>query len=235
MVSYSLLGAILDLIGLAGTVFAIVRIVFDLQPLFIRVRDSCRTGQPPEGRTLLLWSAFLILVAWVVAAALYFRYLFTLWESMGIWLDSQPINRIVYALLHLYLFFLLVCGFYGWAITVAEISQNRQVFKDLFMIARFTTRRYQMIEDLEAQRDSSSPDGIGPDAETPSAVGTVCNTSPLRQGEYPPMNGQDSNENNTAIDPCGNEPEYSTEEDDWPGPNPPLGEVITRTVYSPIR
>ena len=225
----------LGLVGLASTVFVIVRLVSTLQPLFERVKDSCRAGQPPEGRTLLLWSVFLILAAWVAAAALYFRNLFTLWDCMGSWLESKPTNRPVYALLHLYLFFLLVCGFYGCAITVAQISQNRQVLSNLFMIARSTTRGYQTVEDLEAQRSSSPTDRISAEAEIPSAVGNVRNTSPLPQEDGGHRNGQELNESVTPGEACGNESEQSTEEDDWPGSDYPFGEVLTRTVYSPIR
>ena len=181
MLPYGPLTAVLDFIGLASTVTVIVWLVSGLQPLFKRVRDSCRACQPPEGRALLLWIVFLIPVAWVAAAALYFRNLFSLWDSMGTWLENQPVNRPVYALLHLYLFFLLVFGIYAWAITIFEISQNRKVFKDLFMIARFNTRGYQAIEDQEAQHGSSSTDPIDAGIGTISAVGNVRNTNSLPQ------------------------------------------------------
>ena len=209
MVSYGPLTAVLDFIGLASTVTVIVWLVSGLQPLFKRVRDSCRACQPPEGRALLLWTVFLIHVAWVAAAALYFRNLFSLWDFMGTWLENQPVNRPVYALLHLYLFFLLVFGIYTCAITIFEISLNRRVFKDLFMIARFNTRGYQAIEDQEAQHRSCSTDSIDAGIVTISAVGNVRNTNSLPQdsdGDTITMTPSSSSSSNgsSGID----EPEY---------------------------
>ena len=133
---------------------------------------------------------------------------------MGIWLEKQPINRAVYALLHLYLFFLLVCGVYAWAITGIEICRNRQVFKDLFMIAIFKTRKYQAVQDLEAQRGFSSTNRIDAEAETPST------------GEI---------DGNIAAAAFVNESERGTEDDDDPGIDPSVGECITRTVFDPTR
>lgn len=179
MASFSLLGAVLDLVGLASTITVIVWLVSGLQPLFERVRDSCRACQPPEGRAQLLWSVVLIQVAWVAAAALYFRILSSLWDYMGTWLENRPVNRPVYALLHLYLYFLLLCGIYAGAITMVEIFQNRKVLSDLVMIARFNTGRYQDIEDAEAQHHSSSLATVDFGTETPSVVGNVRNIRSL--------------------------------------------------------
>ena len=208
MASYSLLGAVLDLIGLASTVTVIVWLISGLQSLFERVRDSCRACQPPEGQAQLLWSALLIYIAWVAAAALYYRHLFSFWDLMGTWLENRPVNRPVYALLHLYLFFLIVCGIYAWAITLVEISQNRKVFSDLLMIARFNTRKYQVIADMEAQHRSSSPDPSDPEAETPSVVGHVPITTSIPQEASSRRNGQGLDEDVTTAEARINEPEY---------------------------
>lgn len=235
MVPHSLLSAVLDFVGLASTAAVIVWLVSGLQPLFERVRDSCRACQPPKGRALLLWSAFLIHIAWMAAAALYLRNLLSLWDLMGTWLENQPVNRPVYALLHLYLFFLLVCGIYAWAITVFEISQNRKVFKDLFMIARFNTRKYQAIEDLETQHGSSSTDPIDTEAENPSALSDVQGTRSLPQDEGSRSNGQESNEDVAPTGARINEPQHPSNEAAWPGTDRPVGEIIARTGYSPIR
>ncbi|CAD6593420.1 MAG: hypothetical protein ASARMPRED_007507 [Alectoria sarmentosa] len=235
MVPHSFLSAVLDLVGLASTATVVVRLVSGLQPLFERARDSCRACQPPEGRALLLWSAFLVHIAWMAAAALYFRNLLSLWDLMGTWLENQPVNRPVYALLHFYLFFLLVCGIYAWAITIFEISQNRKVFKDLFMIARFNTRKYQPIEDLETQHGSSSTDPIDTEAEIPCALSDVRSTSSLPQDEDPRTNGQESSGDVAPTGARMNEPQHPSNEAAWSGIDRPIGEIITRTANSPIR
>lgn len=236
MVSYGLLNALLDFIGLASTVTVVVLLISGLQSLFKRVRDSCRACKPPEGRALLLCYALLILIAWVAAAALYFHNLFALWDFMGTWLDQEPFNRPLYALLHFYLFFLLVFGIYAWTITFLEIAQNRQVFNDLFMIARFNTKKSQAIEDLEAQqRGSSSTGPIDAEAETPSATGDVRETSPLLQNEGSRMNGQERNEDVAPVERRINEPEHLTQEAATPRHGRPVGDISTWAVYSPIR
>lgn len=233
IVPYSLVGAMLDSIGFFSTATIIVWLVSSLQPLFKRVRDSCRACQPPEGRAWLLWSAVLIPIIWVAAAALYFRNLVSLWHFMGAWLGNESVNRPLYALLHLYLFFLLVCGIYLGAITFLELFRNRQVFIDLFMIARFNTRRHRTGEDLEAQHGSSSTDPIDVEGETPSAVVNIHSTSPLPQRENSRRSGQESHDAPPTV--CLiKEPEYPTDEDAWPGIDTPVGQIITRTVYSPL-
>ena len=225
MTLYSLLRAVLDLIGLASTVTVIVWLISGLQPLFERVRDSCRTCQPPEGRAQLLWSALLIYIAWVAAAALYFRHLFSFWDFMGTWLENRTVNRPVYALLHLYLFFLIVCGIYAWAITLVEMVQNRKVFSDLLMIARFNTRKYQVIEDMEAQHRSFSPDPSDSEAETPSIVSNVRATTSIPQEASSRRNGQGLDEDVTSAEARINEPEYQAILDSD-------GEAITLTPSS---
>lgn len=235
MVLYSLLDAVRDFIGLASTVTVVVWLICGFQPLFEKVKDSCRDCQPPEGRALLLWSAFLIPIAWVTAAALYFHHLFSLWDLMGTILEKQPVNRQVYALLHLYLFFLLLCGFYVWVITDFEIFRHRQVYNDLFMIARSNPRRHQAVEDLEAQHNSSSTDPIDAEAETHSAVGNVCTTSLLPQNGGSHRSGQNSNEDVAPTEARINEPEHLIEETAWLAIDSPVGEIINRTVISPIQ
>ena len=157
MASYGFLAAISDLIGLASTVAVVVWLVTGLQPGFERARDSCRAGKHPHGRAQLLWSSSLVPILWQAAAALYLRHLFSLWDVMGSWLDSEPVNRLVYAFLHLYLYFLLLCGIYACTVTVVQISRNREVLGDVLMIARFGTNGYQLVEDIEAQLGSSAP------------------------------------------------------------------------------
>ncbi len=147
------------------------------------MRDSCRAREPPEGRLLLLWSVLIFQIEWAAAAILYYHNLLSLWDAMGAWLESQPVNRPVYALLHFYLFFLLVCGLYALAITIFKITQIRKVFNDLLMIARFNIRKYQAVEDIEAQHSSSVPDLIDAETEEHSTVGNVRNTTLPLQDE----------------------------------------------------
>lgn len=203
MVSYSLFDGVLDVISLASTVAVVVSLISGLQPLFKRARESCRAFQPPEGRALLLWSAlFVVPTVWAAAAALYFRILYSLWDSMGALLEEQPVNRLVYTLLHLYLFFLLVFGIYAFAITALEIIRNGELLTDLVMIARFDPRRskgHRTLEDMEAQQDCSLLDP----AET---------DPPLPQDEDSHSNGQGSNDDIIAVAGHLDEPEYPTEE-----------------------
>ena len=235
MVSYGFFTALLDFIGLASTITVVVLLISGLKPLFERARDSCRACIPPEGRALLLWYVLLIHIAWVAAVALYLRNLFALWDFMGTWLDQGPFNRPVYALLHFYLFFLLVFGFYAWTTTLDEVSQNRQVFKDLFMIARFNTKKSQAIEDLEAQQHGSSSTGpIDAEAGTPSAIGDVRETSSLPRDEGSRGNGQERNEDVAPAERRINNPEHFTQEAAWPRHGYPVSEVCNRAVYAPI-
>ncbi len=183
MAFHTLLDAVLSLIGLASTVTVVSGLVSGLQHQFERMRDSCRALEPPEGRLMLLWSVFIIQIEWAAAAVLYYHNLLSLWDTMGAWLESQPVNRPVYALLHFYLFFLLACGLYALAITISKIAQIRKVFNDLLMIARFNTRKYQAVEDTEAQHSSSIPDLIDAETEEHSAVGNVRNTTLPLQDE----------------------------------------------------
>lgn len=218
MAPYGLLTAVLDIITLASTVTVVVWLASGLQPLFKRARDSCRACQPPEERTLLLRTIFLVQVTWLAAASLYFRILISFWNFMGTWLEDQPVNKPVYALLHLYLFFLLIFGGYALSITVLEISLCRKVFKDFFMIVRFNRRRYQVIEDLEAQRGSSSPCPIDAGVETSSAVGNVPNANSLSQDESSGKNDQESDEDVAPAKARLNEAAHPTEEEAaWPG------------------
>ena len=235
MASFSLLGAVLDLVGLASTITVIVWLVSGLQPLFERVRDSCRACQPPEGRAQLLWSVVLIQVAWVAAAALYFRILSSLWDYMGTWLENRPVNRPVYALLHLYLYFLLLCGIYAWAITMVEIFQNRKVLSDLVMIARFNTGRYQVIEDAEAQHHSSSLATVDFGTETPSVVGNVRNIRSLSRDESLNRNGQKSTEDITPAEAHMNEPEHPPGRPTSSTIDHPVGGIVAWADHSRIR
>ena len=155
---------------------------------------------------------------------------------MGTWLEDQATNRPVYALLHLYLFFLLIFGGYALSITVLEISQSRKVIKDFFMIVRFNRRRYQVIEDLETQRGSFSPCPIDAGVETSSAVGNVPNANSLSQDGSPGKNDQESDEDVAPAKARINEAAHPTEEEAaWPGSYIFDGEVIPRTVRSPIQ
>lgn len=192
MVPYSTSNAALDFVGFANTTIVVGWLISIIQPLFERVKDACRAGQPPAPgeRAIVLWMVFYLIPAtWVAAVALYYRHLSSLWECMGIWLAQEPVNRPVYALLHLYLFFLLVCGLFAWAMTCVEICRNFRVSKDIFMIARFSPRRDHDVQDMEAQRDSP----VDTEAENPSTDGNVRNTSSPTQDEDSPRNGQEAN------------------------------------------
>ena len=229
MAPYSIPNAALDFIGFANTTIVIVWLISVVQPLFERVRDSCRAGQPPAPgeRTIVLLTVFYLIPAtWAAAAALYYRHLSLLWECMGIWLAQEPVNRLVYALLHLYLFFLLVCGLFAWAVTCFEICRNFRVSKDIFMIARFSTRRDHAIQDMEAQRESL----VDTEAETPSTGGNVRNTSSATQNEDSHRNGQEANGDVAAMSHV-NDLENATEEHDSPGINPFVDGSVTRTVH----
>ena len=194
MLSYNFLDAISGVIGLTSTAAVIVWLIASLQPRFKRVRDLCRACQPPDGRAQLLWTSFLVPIVWVAAAALYFRNLVTLWDIMGACLESQPVNRLVYALLHCYLYFLLLCGIYACTITIVEISRNRQVFGDLVMIARFKTSGYQVVEDTESQRGSSATGRTDLEMETASVGGDVRDTSSALHDEGLRSNAPEVNE-----------------------------------------
>lgn len=232
MVPFSFPGAVLDLVALASTVTVMVMLIFRFQPLY----EKWQASQRPEGRALLLWSAFLILITWVATAALYCRNLDSLWNFMGICLEKQTVNRPLYALLHLYLFLLLACGGYGLAITVFEIFQNRKMLRDLFTIARFGIMHYQHIEDLEAHADSSSTYPVNVEDETSSAVGKVQNSSPLPLDEDSRSIDHESRKIVAPVGASTNEPEnLMEEEDDWPGPDVPFGVIVTRGIYGSNR
>ena len=233
MVPYSPANAALDFIGFANTTIVVGWLISVCQPLFKRVRDSCRAGQPPAPgeRAILLWIVFYIIpVTWLAAVALYYRHLSSLWECMGRWLAEEPVNRLVYALLHLYLFFLLVCGLFALAVTCFEICRNFRVSKDIFMITRFSTRRDDAVQDMEAQRDSP----VDTEAETPSTGGNVRNTSSPTQDEASPRNDQEANGDVAAMN-LANESEHAIEEYDSPGFDPPIGGSVTRTVHYPTQ
>lgn len=229
------LGAVLDLVGLISIVTLLVGLISNLQPLFERVRNSCRACQQPEGRALLLWTTGLIPTAWVAAAVHYYDNLFKVWEFMGTWFEEQPVNRPVYALLHLYLFFLLVFGVYAVAITGFEIFRNFKVVRDIFMIARFSTRRYQAIEDTEAQNVFSCPDPIELVTENISAVGNECNTSSLQPAGDLAAIHQQSDEDIAPTDFRIDESEDPMEEDFLYSfdPHAPLDQL--ETVNHPVR
>ena len=233
MVLYGFLDAISDLIGLASTAAVVVSLVTGLQPEFKRVRDSCRAGKQPEGRVQLLWSAFLILIVWGAANALYFRNLFSLWNIMGRWLKSQPVNRPVYALLHLYLYFLLLCGIYAGTVTSVKISQNGQVLSDLVMIARFRTNEYHLVEDTEAQDGSSASGRIGPESEIADVVDLRSTTSPPHD-EGLRSNGQGFRENVAPATARTKQSEYPAQEPTWSASDHPVGQFTTRAVAPPL-
>lgn len=235
MALYSLLDAASDLVGLGSIVSIIVSLVSSVQPLFERVRDSCRACQPPEGRVQLLGYAFLISVAWVAAAAQYFRILFSLWDVMGAWFVDQPINWRVYALLQFYLVFLLVCGGYACAITIVEVSGNRKVLNDLWVIAGLNRRKYEVAEDMEAQHLPSSPNLVASQTEVASVVDDVYYTSSLPQDEDSCKNDQDLNEDITLSRPRTNESEHPMEEAAWSEIDQPVRKSMTKTAYSSIR
>ena len=236
MASFSSLDAVLDLVALASTATVTVMLIFRLQPLYETVTDSWRAGQQPEGRALLLWSAFLILNTWVATAALFCRELSSIWNFMGICLEDETVNRPLYALLHLHLFLLLACGGYGLAITVFEIFQNRAMLGELFTIARLSTMHYQHIEDQEAHADSSSTYPVNADHEASSAVSKVRISSLPPQDEAPRSIAYESQKISAPIRVSINEPEDLTEEeDDWPGMDLPPGVIVTRGVYGSTR
>ena len=193
MTSYGLLDAVLDLFDLGGAVAIVLLLICCLRALLKKQMNSCRECQPPDVRALLLWIAFTIPLAWVAAAASYFRNLSLLWNLMGRLLEDQTVNKSLYALLHFYLLFLILCGIYAFSITIFEVSRNRRVFNDLWMIARFRAERYQAVEDVEAQPRLSSSDTITPEAETLSAVGNIPSTSSTPSNETLHNTGQESN------------------------------------------
>ena len=229
------LTAVVDFIGLASTVTLVVLLASDLQPLFGRVRDSCRACQPSEERALLLLTIFLVQVMWLAAATQYFSILFSFWNFMGTWLEDQN-SPLVSALLHLYLCFLHIFGGYAGAMTVLVISQSLKVFKDFFMIVRYNRRRYQVIEDQEAQHGSSSPYPADAGAEPSSAVGNVPNTNSLSQDKGSGRNeelNEDAASSNARVD----EAEHPTEKEAaWRGSYiTDGGEGSPRTFHTPAR
>lgn len=235
MVLYSPLDAASELIGLASIVTVIVWLISSLQPLFERVRDSCRARQPPEGRAQLLWSAFLIFVAGIAAAVLYLRILFSLWDVMGAWLDDQPFNRPVYALLHFYLLFLLVCGVYACAITIGKVPETHKVLSDLWVMTRFNRGKYEVVEDVEGHHCPSSPALFSPQTEVAAVVDGVQYTSSLPQDKNTCKNDQELNEGVALSRACTNESEHPMSEPAWSRIQHVLKETMTRTLYSPIR
>ena len=236
MASFNPVDAVLDLVALASTATVTVMLILRLQPLYERVKDSWRASQQPEGRALLLWSAFLILITWVATVALYCRELSSIWNFMGICLENETVNRPLYALLHLHLFLLLACGGYGLAITVFEIFQNRTMLGDLFTIARLSTMHYQHIEDQEAHADSSSMYPVNADSAASSAVGNVRVSSPLPQGQDSRSIDYESQKIVAPVAASINEPEgLMEEEDDWPGSDVPFGVIVTRGIYGSSR
>ena len=235
MVLYTFLDAASGLVGLASIVTVIVWLVYSLHPLFKRARDSCRACQPPEGRVRLLGSAFLIYVVCVVAATLYFHILFSLWDVMGAWLVDQPINWPVYALLQFYFGFLLFCGFYACVITIVEVSQIRKVLNDLWVIARFNKRQYEVAEDMESQHRSSSLDLVDSQTEVASIVDDVYYTSSLPQDENSCKNDQDLSEDITLSGARTNETEHPTKEPAWSEIDHPVSESMTKAVHSSSR
>ena len=91
---------------------------------------------------------------------------------------------------------------------MVEVFQNRKVLIDLVMIARFNTRRYQVIEDAEAQHRSSSLKTVDCGTETVSVVGNVHNTGSLPHGESLNRNGQVSTEDVAPTEAHINGPEH---------------------------
>ena len=235
MASFSLVDAVLDLVALASTATVTVMLILRLQPLYERVKDLWRANQQPEGRALLLWSAFLILITWVATAALYCRELSSIWNFMGICLENETVNRPLYALLHLHLFLLLACGGYGLAVTVLEIFQNRTMLVDLLTIARLSTMHYQHIEDQEAHADSPSTYPVNADNQASSAVSNVRISSLPPQDEDSRSIDYKSQKIVAPMRASTNQPEDMEEEDDWPGPDVPYGVIVTRGVYGASR
>ena len=236
MAPFNPLDAALDLVAIASTATLTFMLICRLQPLYERVKDSWRASQQPEGRALLLWSAFLILITWVATAALYCRELSSVWNFMGICLEDETLNRPLYALLHLHFFLLLASGGYGLAITVFEIFQNRTMLGDLFMIARLSTMHYQHIEDQEANAESSSTYPVNADNVASSAVSNVRISSLPPQGEETRSIDYELQNIVAPIAASTKEPEVLTEEeDDWPGPDVPPGVIFTRVVYGSSR
>ena len=98
------------------------------------------------------------------------------------------------------------------------------------MIARYKNERYEAIDDLEAQRGYSSTE-----AETPFAGGNVRNASPLSQHRASRRRSQELNVDVAPPEDCIDCSNNTTEEAPWPGNDPPVGEILTRTVYSAVR
>lgn len=233
MVPYDLFDVISDSVGFVSTAIIVVKLITGLRPRFKTIRDSCRAGQLPEGRARLLWSSFLVPVVWQLAAILYFRNLFSLWDMMGSWLEDQPVNRPVYAFLHLYLFFLLLCGFYAFAVTIFEICWNREVLGDLLMIARFRTNGYHLVEDTEAQHGSSAPDRSSLESE-PAGVVDVRNASSPPHGEGLRSNGQGFREDVAPTTARTMESRYPAQEAEWSGSDYPIYQSTTWAVERPL-
>ena len=235
MASHNFLDAISDSIGFASTVAVVVWLVTSLQPAFKRVRDSCRAGEPPEGRAQLLWTSILIVTMWMAAVLLYCHNLVSLWDIMGSLLKRQPVNRTVYALLHLYLFLLLLCGFHAYMVSILEIAWNHHVLSDLWMIARFRTSRYHLVEDTEAQHGSSVPGRIGLGNEAAGVV-DVRNTNLPPNGEELRSNSQGSRGNVATTTTARTiESEHPTQEPTRSASVHPIGRFLTRAVESPLR
>ena len=234
MASYDLVDAISDSISFASTAAVVVWLVTSIQPVFKRVRDACRAGESPEGRAQLLWTSLLIFTMWLAALYLYCRNLVLLWVFTGTWLESQPVNRPVYALLHLYLFGLLLSGFYACSITTLESARNLNVLNDLLMIARLRTSGYHPVEDIEAQNGSSAPDRIGLENEAAGVV-DVRNTNSPPHGEGLRSNGQGSREDVATTTARAIESEHPAQEPTWSTSDHPVGQSLTWPVESPLR
>lgn len=236
MALYTFLDAFSESIGLASIIIVIVWLVSSLQSLSERVRDPCQTCQLPEARVRLLGSAFLIYVTGVAAAGLYFHILFLLWDAMGALLVDQPINWAVYALLQFYHLFLVVCGCCACRITIVEVYENRKVLNDLWVIARFNGKKYEVAEDVEAQHPSSSPDLAGSHPEVAFVIDEVYySTSSLPQDENSCKNDQDLNEDITLSRTRTNESDHPTEEPAWSEIDHSVGESMLKAVDSSFR
>ena len=227
MAPYGILDTICDSVGMANTVVVLVWLVTGLQPAFKRVRDSWREGKVPEERARLRWSLLLVVVVWYAAAVLYVRNVFSLWDVMGDWLESEPVNRPVYALLHLYLYLLILCGIYACTITVVALVRNNQALADVM----FRTKAYRMVDDIEAQHGSSA---IGLESQTAGDVDVRHTTSPPHD-EGLPSNGHGLSENLAPTTARTMETEHPAQEPTRLASDHPVGQFVTWAVESRLR
>ena len=93
--------------------------------------------------------------AWFITVAMYFRDISAVWDMMKISLHSGGGAEFAYAIMNIYLFFLVLCGcltliYLGWL-----LYYNQRGIADLVMIIRFDADNSQSVFDLESPRNTS--------------------------------------------------------------------------------